>query len=87
MDTRGLVVTDGPSPRAWGKPLTFVDLANGDRTIPTRVGKTLMLITSLTSVADHPHARGENPDILYNDARQHTTSCGADYASHFSAIK
>jgi len=34
------VMVDGPSPRAWGKPDVVMWIKAGERTIPTRVGKT-----------------------------------------------
>ena len=47
----------GPSPRAWGEPVG--GLNRNDRTIPTRVGRTLKRLNAPVT-ADHPHARGEN---------------------------
>ncbi len=51
----------GPSPRVWGKPFVDCRCWGSRRTIPTRVGKTLIRLTLIKSTADHPHACGENP--------------------------
>ena len=56
----------GPSPRAWG---LRISRCNGDvitRTIPTRVGITAPGSPCSRQQSDHPHARGDYPDILCN---------------------
>ena len=50
----------GPSPRVWGEPPAFQVIAEDVRTIPTRVGRTIVLRCSYAVIADHPHACGEN---------------------------
>src|SRR5262249_12585043 len=52
--------TTGPSPRAWGEPHRDHAEGAGDRTIPTRVGRTCTLPNRSGNSSDHPHARGEN---------------------------
>ncbi len=53
----------GPSPRVWGKPLQARHAHRGDRTIPTRVGKTNPVTHTQFCSADHPHACGENSPV------------------------
>ena len=50
----------GPSPRGWGEPELAEARALLGRTIPTRVGRTARGSQSAGSIADHPHAGGEN---------------------------
>ncbi len=50
----------GPSPRAWGEPRQKRHPAPVRRTIPTRVGRTVVPIFIFPCRPDHPHARGEN---------------------------
>ncbi len=50
----------GPSPRAWGKPISILQRIRKRRTIPTGVGKTSQKIQPIIYFADHPHGRGEN---------------------------
>ena len=54
------LVQGGSSPRAWGtlRPARSARVLN--RFIPTRVGNTPSLKTSLTARTVHPHARGEH---------------------------
>ncbi len=51
---------DGPSPRVWGEPDNDWTWEDGERTIPTRVGRTSFCRPAPRSIADHPHACGEN---------------------------
>ena len=51
----------GPSPRAWGKLGSPIELDIATRTIPTGVGKTNVFELVKPKMADHPHGRGENP--------------------------
>jgi hypothetical protein len=53
----------GPSPRAWGKLETRAMLSEARRTIPTRVGKTMVAVGGEFRGTDHPHARGENQSL------------------------
>ena len=50
----------GPSPRVWGKPVSYYWCCRCCRTIPTRVGKTCRTMQRLGRWKDHPHACGEN---------------------------
>ena len=50
----------GPSPRGWGKQHVPNQQRGGLRTIPTRVGKTRVTNSPVTTTTDHPHAGGEN---------------------------
>ena len=50
----------GPSPRGWGERHVSQLHHYRDRTIPTRVGRTLLRRPTLLQGADHPHAGGEN---------------------------
>ncbi len=50
----------GPSPRAWGELRRSRRTDERARTIPTRVGRTLLHYPGTRPLADHPHARGEN---------------------------
>ncbi len=50
----------GPSPRAWGKPLSCGIGPMDRRTIPTGVGKTSRAGAMTGQPPDHPHGRGEN---------------------------
>ncbi len=52
----------GPSPRAWGELAQVVAVRFDDRTIPTRVGRTIATPQPPVCITDHPHARGENHD-------------------------
>ncbi len=53
-------ISPGPSPRGWGEQLQPLDRRRLRRTIPTRVGRTNRGQPLGMSVADHPHAGGEN---------------------------
>jgi len=55
-----IAFTRGPSPRAWGEHTASGDRDVAGRTIPTRVGRTLITLSLLLLLQDHPHARGEN---------------------------
>ncbi len=60
----GLANADGPSPRVWGKPQQISEAYSCTRSIPTRVGKTLVMFLCSRGASVHPHACGENaPDI------------------------
>ena len=50
----------GPSPRGWGEPGDGDIAIHGQRTIPTRVGRTARAASALSIASDHPHAGGEN---------------------------
>ena len=50
----------GPSPRGWGKRRRQPEALLDQRTIPTRVGKTINRSKNETTKTDHPHAGGEN---------------------------
>ena len=50
----------GPSPRGWGAPQASVTAGGGLRTIPTRVGSTVVVIALQLAKPDHPHAGGEH---------------------------
>ena len=58
----------GPSPRGWGKRQRPATILSSKRTIPTRVGKTNILVVCCKIKTDHPHAGGENSTS--------TRSCG-----------
>ena len=51
----------GPSPRGWGEREKDRSYKAGDRTIPTRVGRTPACVQYWPVSEDHPHAGGENP--------------------------
>ena len=50
----------GPSPRGWGALYEWNWGKCSDRTIPTRVGSTIVVIPDGFAEADHPHAGGEH---------------------------
>ena len=50
----------GPSPRVWGERAYRCPVRIPTRTIPTRVGRTIPPATRVFTIADHPHACGEN---------------------------
>jgi len=50
----------GPSPRGWGELAPDGRGAAAERTIPTRVGRTMVGHLWPFVVTDHPHAGGEN---------------------------
>ena len=50
----------GPSPRTWGERNVSRPVVRCVRTIPTHVGRTRARTGAGPSMADHPHARGEN---------------------------
>ena len=52
--------SNGPSPRAWGKPSCDAAHNQPRRTIPTGVGKTIVQKAGNVRRTDHPHGRGEN---------------------------
>src|SRR5271165_2539423 len=52
--------SSGPSPRVWGEPTEHRFHRLIVRTIPTRVGRTSRTSAVRSSIADHPHACGEN---------------------------
>ena len=54
----------GPSPRGWGEHDALALGRGAHRTIPTRVGRTARGSPSAGSIADHPHAGGENCPAL-----------------------
>ena len=55
-----LALRFGPSPRAWGKRILKALDRLTQRTIPTGVGKTPLVIPNTGANPDHPHGRGEN---------------------------
>src|SRR5437899_3295167 len=50
----------GPSPRGWGELVSVLMPSSPQRTIPTRVGRTLSRPLTNKILPDHPHAGGEN---------------------------
>ena len=50
----------GPSPRTWGELASERSELGVARTIPTHVGRTIVVDDCLNVAPDHPHARGEN---------------------------
>jgi len=50
----------GPPPHAWGKPLLPTPNYMPNRSTPTCVGKTCIVVIFNVKVAVHPHMRGEN---------------------------
>ena len=54
------IVVAGPSPRGWGELIHCYAACVPPRTIPTRVGRTTVADGQCVSIADHPHAGGEN---------------------------
>ena len=54
-------IKEGSSPRVWGQEPLEVQLTNGYRIIPTRVGTshTKRIVTAV--LQDHPHACGDKP--------------------------
>ena len=50
----------GPSPRGWGELKQARFYALNERTIPTRVGRTVIRCPDWGHSEDHPHAGGEN---------------------------
>src|SRR5436190_188228 len=61
---KGQWTRGGPSPRVWGERAGRWWGGGGLRTIPTRVGRTVRSISRLLLRADHPHACGENPQMV-----------------------
>ena len=61
----------GTSPRVWGKLAADGEIADVDRNIPTRVGKTAWLTTRRDTGPEHPHACGENS---WTRVAQHTSA-------------
>ena len=57
------VPINGSSPRAWGKERGDRDTRVCRRIIPTCVGKSQFSAVSHPSGPDHPHVRGEKPQI------------------------
>src|SRR5436309_2106547 len=53
-------LASGPSPLAWGKRSCDIRQTALRRTIPTRVGKTVVVSVFRCCLTDHPHSRGEN---------------------------
>ena len=56
----GLQPVPGPSPRGWGELRSVHTIAGRPRTIPTRVGRTMLCVNASSAMKDHPHAGGEN---------------------------
>src|ERR1035438_5197006 len=67
-------MASGPSPRGWGIPLAETVVRSVDRTIPTRVGNTVILPHARSRVSDHPHAGGEYISTRYCETRQYGPS-------------
>ena len=63
VDKRG---DTGPSPHAWGELGNPGQPPTTDRTIPTRVGRTLSRGLARPMWLDHPHTRGENIEQVQN---------------------
>ncbi len=59
----------GPSPRVWGEPPSAPCGESGERTIPTRVGRTKRTAANQFDCTDHPHACGENTWLKNMGAR------------------
>ena len=57
------VESRGSSPHAWGPPLGVDEDGAGKGIIPTRVGTTEPRIASTTTFWDHPHTRGDHPEM------------------------
>ena len=57
-------VSDGSSPRRWGKRGMTSRRRRRARIIPTQVGKTAGRLTPRFRFPDHPHAGGENIPLL-----------------------
>ncbi len=55
---------DGPSPRGWGERGENVANEPLPRTIPTRVGRTPPVWSNCRRQSDHPHAGGENAQVV-----------------------
>ena len=53
----------GPSPRGWGALVEAARPVSSPRTIPTRVGSTLLRRYLVRLRADHPHAGGEHSGL------------------------
>ena len=53
----------GSPPRVWGKLVLTVGPPRRVRFTPTRVGKTVIWVTSSTNSTVHPHACGENDQV------------------------
>ena len=49
----------GSSPRVWGQEDGFYQAEEDGRIIPTRVGTSLIAVTLLRVIQDHPHACGD----------------------------
>ncbi len=60
----------GPSPRGWGERYGRLDSDGSKRTIPTRVGRTLVIRRDCQIIPDHPHAGGENTNGESNIVRE-----------------
>ncbi len=54
---------NGPSPRGWGERPLYGPPNHSGRTIPTRVGRTAPREGIAMTLADHPHAGGENQEV------------------------
>ncbi len=54
----------GPSPRGWGERTNQPPVRGANRTIPTRVGRTMGNRKEPRLPTDHPHAGGENNATL-----------------------
>ena len=54
----------GPSPRGWGAHPGPSEDGPAFRTIPTRVGSTIVVSGHRRHSADHPHAGGEHPGFV-----------------------
>jgi len=72
----------GTSPRAWGKRFFLRQWRQQCRNIPTRVGKTLCSSGRQCERTEHPHARGENRNVLDKSKRKLGTSPRA-WGKHF----
>ena len=70
-------MNDGPSPHAWGKRKKNTADGLYCRTIPTRMGKTVLVDQVGTACADHPHTHGEN---VWGYRRQYSRSGPSPHA-------
>ena len=58
---------DGTSPRVWGEPAGQAEHQRGRRDIPTRVGRTKAECLHQKEPTGHPHACGENLEVVNRD--------------------
>ena len=54
----------GSSPRVWGQAMLKISFLSHLRIIPTRVGTSLVFLSPVALLWDHPHACGDKPTRL-----------------------